>query len=45
MAPRVKKGANEVGVKARQYYGGWAAAAELADPAALSGLTLAAEGR
>ena len=29
----------------KQNYGGWAAAAELADPAALSGPALAAEGR
>jgi hypothetical protein len=29
----------------KENYGGWAAAAELADPAALSGPALAAEGR
>jgi hypothetical protein len=45
MAPRLKNRANQVGVKAKQNYGGWAAAAELADPAALSGPELAAEGR
>jgi hypothetical protein len=30
-----------VGVKVKENYGGWAAAAELADPAALSGPALA----
>ena len=45
MAPRLKKGANQVGVKVKENYGILAAAAELADPAALSGPTLAAEGR
>ena len=45
MAPRLKKGANQVGVKVKENYGGRAAAAELADPAALSGPALAAEGR
>ena len=45
LAPRLKKGANQVGVKAKQNYSGWAAAAELAGPAALGGLALAAEGR
>jgi hypothetical protein len=45
MAPRLKNGANQVGVKVKENYGGWAAAAELADPAALSGPALAAEGR
>ena len=44
MAWRLKKGANQVGVKVKENYGGWAAAAELADPAALSGPALAAEG-
>ena len=29
MAPRLKKGANQVGVKVKENYGGWAAAAEL----------------
>ena len=41
MAPRLKKNANQVGVKAKQNYAGWARR----DPAALSGLALAAEGR
>jgi hypothetical protein len=45
MAPRLKKGANRAGVRVKENYGGWAAAAELADPAALSGPALAAEGR
>ena len=45
MAPRLKKGANQAGMKVKENYGGWAAAAELADPAALSGPALAAEGR
>ena len=45
MAPRLKKGANQVGVKVKENYGAWASAAELADPAALSGPALAAEGR
>jgi hypothetical protein len=45
MAPRLKKGANQVGVKAKQNYGGWSATTELADPAALSGPALAAERR
>ena len=45
MAPRLKRDANRVGVKVKENYGGWAAAAELADPAALSGPALAAEGR
>ena len=40
-----EEGANQVGVKVRENYGGWAAAAELADPAALSGPALAEEGR
>jgi hypothetical protein len=35
-APRPKKGANQVGVKVKENYGGWAA------PAALSGPELAA---
>jgi hypothetical protein len=34
-----------VGVKVKGNYGSWVAAAELADPAALSGPALAAEGR
>jgi hypothetical protein len=42
IAPRLKKGANQVGVKVKGNDGGWAAAA---DPAALSGPALAAEGR
>ena len=42
IAPRLKKGANQVDVKVKENYGGWAAAA---DPAALSGPALAAEGR
>ena len=45
MAPRLKKGANQVGVKVKENCGGCAGAAELADPAALSGPALAAEGR
>ena len=45
MASRLKKGANQVGVKVKKNYGGWAAAAELADPAALSGPALAEEER
>ena len=42
IVPRLKKGAYQVGVKVKGNDGGWAAAA---DPAALSGPALAAEGR
>ena len=39
-----EEGANQVGVKVKENYGGWAVAAEWADPPALSGPALAAEG-